>query len=66
VNDRADFDKIWLFAIEDEVGLKAEAPITRGKLINGLANARKVREKPKRSDQAGVVSFGLIGAKLVL
>ena len=66
MNDRADFDKIWLFAIEDEVRLKAEASITCSEFINRLTDARKVREKPKCSDQAGIVGFGLVGTKLVL
>jgi hypothetical protein len=66
MNDRADFDKIWLFGVEDEVGLEAEAPITCCEFINRLTDARKVREKPKCSDQAGIVSFSLICSKLVL
>ena len=60
MNDRADFYQIRLFVVEDEMRLKAEAPITCGEFINRLTDEWKVREKLKCSDLASIVSLGLI------
>jgi len=50
VNDGTDFDVIRLNSVEDQMGLKAEASIAQGQLINALTNAREVGKKSTRAN----------------
>jgi len=45
VQDDADYDAIGLRRVENEMRLKAKAPIAGAQLVHRLADAREVREK---------------------
>lgn len=58
-----DFDVVGLHRVEDQMGLEAETSIAWSELVHLLANQREIGEESEGTDQAGVISFGLIFAK---